>query len=220
MGVMEAPATPLAATVASVSKLGAQDPGAREDSVLAAADSIAVRERSEMMLEFRSTPSSNFTAKQDIMKMYDMYNTAQGHGCSQDFFREGGGTFRNFVKHFLRKLRKCIILAYFSKKLSNNALKFCAFGRKCKLLGTFERILKICNENSIEKLNFYFIFILSLENLLLKKNLRKYVTPFFYNIFSVSGGGEFPPWLRRCSRLKGVLMFKAFRGRTALFCHY
>ena len=39
---------------------------------------------------------------------------------------------------------------------------------KRKFSGNFE---KIFDENSIEKLNFYFIFIL--ENLLLKQSLRK-----------------------------------------------
>ena len=51
----------------------------------------------------------------------------------------------------------------------------------------FEKILKIFDENSIEKLNFYFIF-------------RKFVTKnrafgnntSFLQFFSVSGGGDFP----------------------------
>ena len=61
---------------------------------------------------------------------------------------------------------------------------------KRKLLGNFEKILKIFDENSIEKLNFY--FILFFENLLLKIEPSE-ITPVFYNIFSVSGGGGFPP---------------------------
>ena len=44
---------------------------------------------------------------------------------------------RKFSKYFLRKLRKCIILAYFSKKLTNHALIFCAFGRKTQIAGKF-----------------------------------------------------------------------------------
>ena len=50
---------------------------------------------------------------------------------------------------------------------------------KRKLLVKFEKILKIFDENSIEKLNFYFIFIL--KNLLLKIE-RSETTPFFYNL--------------------------------------
>ena len=38
--------------------------------------------------------------------------------------------------------------------LTNNALLFRALGRKT-LLGNFEKILEIFDENSIEKLNFY-----------------------------------------------------------------
>ena len=62
-----------------------------------------------------------------------------------------------------------------------------------KLLRNFEKILKIFDENSIEKLNFYFIFIL--ENLLLKIEPSE-ITPFFG-----FGGGGFPfttLWLRHC----------------------
>ena len=70
-----------------------------------------------------------------------------------------------------------------------------------KLLGNFEKILKFFDENSIEKLNFLFFFILiffSFENLLLKIELSE-ITPFFYNNFFGFGGGDFPPfppWLR------------------------
>ena len=37
--------------------------------------------------------------------------------------------FRKFWKIFLIKLRKCIILAYFPKNLTNHGFNFCAFGR-------------------------------------------------------------------------------------------
>ena len=69
---------------------------------------------------------------------------------------------------------------------------------KRKLLGNFEKILKIFDENSIEKLNFYFIlflfFILFFENLLLKIEPSE-ITPVFYNNFFGFGGGisPFPP---------------------------
>ena len=68
----------------------------------------------------------------------------------------------------------------------------CSFGRNRKLLGNFEKILKIFDENSMEKLNF-FIFIF--ENLLLKIEPLE-ITPFYYNNFFGFGGGIFPlsPW--------------------------
>ena len=51
-----------------------------------------------------------------------------------------GNTIRKFSKGFLRKLRKGIILADFSKDLTNHALIFCAFGRKIQFIGNFEKI--------------------------------------------------------------------------------
>ena len=68
--------------------------------------------------------------------------------------------FRKFSKNVLRKFRKmhyfrirnfkisqenrekCIILAYFSKNLTNHALIFGAFGRKTQFVGNFEKIFK------------------------------------------------------------------------------
>ena len=50
---------------------------------------------------------------------------------------------------------------------------------------------KIFDENSIEKLNFYFTFIFILENLLLKIEPLE-ITSFSTTIFSVSGGGVSP----------------------------
>ena len=76
----------------------------------------------------------------------------------------------------------------FSQNLTNHTLNFCAFGRKTQIVGKFEKILKIFDENAIEKLNFYFIIIFILENLLLKIEPSE-ITPFFYSNFSVSGGG-------------------------------
>ena len=55
---------------------------------------------------------------------------------------------------------------------------FARFYEKRKLLGYFEKILKIFDENSIEKLYFYFY----LGNLLLKIDPSE-ITPFFYNHF-------------------------------------
>ena len=58
---------------------------------------------------------------------------------------------------------------------------------KYKLLGNFEKIMKFFDENSIEKLNFYF----TLGNLLLKIEPSE-MTPFFYNNFF--GFRGFPPF--------------------------
>ena len=76
---------------------------------------------------------------------------------------------------------------------------FAHLDQERKLLGNFEKILKIFDENSIEKLKFYlFLFlILFFENLLLKIEPSE-ITPFFYNKFFRFRGGGFPPspWLR------------------------
>ena len=70
----------------------------------------------------------------------------------------GGGTFSKnskkilkkiknfpniFQKIFLRKLLKCIILAYFSENLTNHALFFCALGRKDNVLEILRKVSKI-----------------------------------------------------------------------------
>ena len=47
------------------------------------------------------------------------------------------------LKNFLRNLQICIILAYFSKKFSYNALIFRVLRRKAQIVGKFEKILKI-----------------------------------------------------------------------------
>ena len=59
--------------------------------------------------------------------------------------------------------------------------------KKHKLLGNFEKIVKIFDENSIEKLN----FIIFIGNMLLKIEPSE-ITQFFYNNVSAWGGG-FPP---------------------------
>ena len=74
--------------------------------------------------------------------------------------------FESFLKDFHQKIAKnTLFLAYFSKNLTNRALLFARLDENT-WLGNFGKVLKIFDENSIEKLNFYFIFIL--ENLLLK----------------------------------------------------
>ena len=82
--------------------------------------------------------------------------------------------FSKIFKNFLRKLQKCIILAYFSENLINHALNFCAFDEKRKWFGNCEKILKIFVENSIDKWHFK----LFLENLLLKIELSVNITIF------------------------------------------
>ena len=58
------------------------------------------------------------------------------------------------------------------------------------MFGNFEKILKILDENSIEKLNFLFLFFRKFVN----KKDNSEVTPFFYKNFSVAGGAEFHPF--------------------------
>ena len=58
-----------------------------------------------------------------------------------------------------------------------------------KLLGNFEKISKIFDENSIEKLNFYFIF----PKFVTKNRALGNNTSFLQQFFSVSGGGGIPP---------------------------
>ena len=100
----------------------------------------------------------------------------------------------SFEKIFIRILLKCIIFAYFSKKFSKPCVNFSRVWTKN---ANCWEILKIFDETSIEKLNFYFIFIFMLENLLLKIEPSE-ITPFFYHNFFRFGGGDFPssPCLR------------------------
>ena len=75
---------------------------------------------------------------------------------------------------------------------------FARLDEKHNLLGYFE---KNFDENSIEKLNFFI-----LENLLLNIEPSE-TTPFFYNSFSVSGGGGSPGYgLSSKSRIWQVLI--------------
>ena len=66
---------------------------------------------------------------------------------------------RKFSKNFLRKLQKMHHFSIFFKKFNKPCVNFFArLDEKRILLGNFEKILKIFDENSIEKLNFYFYF--------------------------------------------------------------
>ena len=66
--------------------------------------------------------------------------------------------------------------------------------KKRKLLGIFEKILKIFDENSIEKLHFYFIFIFYFifRKFVTKNRAFGNNTSFLQQFFSF-GGGDFPP---------------------------
>ena len=79
---------------------------------------------------------------------------------------------------------------------------FARLDQKRKLLGNFEKILKIFDENSIEKLNFYFIFIFIL-NFILNFIFRQFVTQnrafgnntsFLQQFFRFGGRGNFTPF--------------------------
>ena len=105
--------------------------------------------------------------------------------------------FRSFSKFFLRKLLKVHYFGIFFKKINKPSVKFLRVWTKnanCwEILRKF--LINFKKSNSIENLIFYFYFF---GNLLLKIEPSK-ITPFFYNIFSVSvGGGDFPlpPCLR------------------------
>ena len=50
-------------------------------------------------------------------------------------------TFENLEKLSSENCKKCIILTYFSKKLTNHSF-FCAFGRKKQFIGNFEKIFE------------------------------------------------------------------------------
>ena len=80
------------------------------------------------------------------------------------------------------------ILAYFSKDLTTHALIFRVFGRKTIAWEILEKILKIFDENSKEKLDFY----LFLGKLLLKLEHSEIIS-FLYNIFFQLRGVE-PPY--------------------------
>ena len=61
-----------------------------------------------------------------------------GHGRSQDFFSGGGTLFQKVFKKFSKEnCEKCIILAYFSKRVNTLCVNFCAFGRKTQIVGKF-----------------------------------------------------------------------------------
>ena len=105
----------------------------------------------------------------------------------------GGGAllrpenFRKFAKNSLRKLQNCRVFA-FLQKISKPCVKFSRVRTKNKVgWGNFEKIMKIFDENSIEKLNFYLFW----ENFWLKIEPSE-ITSFYPAIFPVRGGVELP----------------------------
>ena len=106
-----------------------------------------------------------------------------------------------FEKIFLRKLRKMHYFSIFFKQFNKPCVNFSHVWTKN---ANAREILKIFDENSIEKVNYLFIF---LENLLLKIEPSE-ITQFFYNNFVGFGGREFPPppWLRPCDEATVLLL--------------
>ena len=94
------------------------------------------------------------------------------------------GNFEKTFNKFLRKIAKNALFSIFFKKFNKQCVKCLRVWTKN------ENCWEIFDENSIENLYLYLYFIL--ENLLLKIEPSE-ITPFFYNIFSVSGGIPLPP---------------------------
>ena len=115
-------------------------------------------------------------------------------GRKRQFIGNFEKTFENFQNFSSENCLKCIILAYFSNKLTNYALVFCAFGRQMQIVGKFWENFEI----------FWWKFYRKIEifNFLLFYYYRKFVTkniafgnkPVFYNNFFGFGGGGFPPF--------------------------
>ena len=99
--------------------------------------------------------------------------------------------FRKFWKDFLRKWQKCIILAYFSKYLTNHALIFPARGRKTQIVGKFWENFEDFwwKFYRIIELFIYFLF----SGKFVTKIEPSEITPFFYsNFFGFGGIPHFP----------------------------
>ena len=91
----------------------------------------------------------------------------------------------------------------FSKTFNKPCVNFLRVWTKTQIVGKFWENFEIFCWKFYRKIEFfilfYFYFFIFFENLLLKIELSE-ITPFFYNIFSVSGGRISPlsPWLRPC----------------------
>ena len=95
---------------------------------------------------------------------------------------------RKFSKNFLRKFRKMNSFSIFFKRFNKPCVNFSRVWTKNTTCWKFWENFENFWWEFYRKL----IFIFILENLLLKIEPSE-ITPFFYNIFSVSGDS---PWLR------------------------
>ena len=103
------------------------------------------------------------------------------HGHNQDFYVS-----KISKNVLLRKLRKMHYFSIFFKKVNKPCVKTLRLWTKnANCWEIFEKNLKIFDENSKEKLKYYFIFIL--ENLLLKIEPSE-ITPFSTTFFRFRGG--------------------------------
>ena len=103
--------------------------------------------------------------------------------------------FRKFAKKFLKKIEKCIILDYFSKKFLNYALNFCSFGRKALLLGNFWEKVK----SFWWKFNWKIEFVSIFGNVFAKNRAFGNNIIFPPQFFQFRGRGKVPrvpPWRR------------------------
>ena len=100
--------------------------------------------------------------------------------------------FRNFSKCFFRKLRKCIVLTYFQKNLTNNALIFCAFGRKTQIVGKIWENFENFWCKFYRKTEFIFCFYFYFGKFVTKNRAFGNNT-IFYNFFLFLGA-KFPPF--------------------------
>ena len=88
---------------------------------------------------------------------------------------------------------KCIILAYFSNKVTNYAFIFCAFGRETQIVGKFWENFEIFWWKFYRKIEF-FIFILFFRKFVTKNRAFGNNTIFLQQFFRFRGGGNFPPF--------------------------
>ena len=99
----------------------------------------------------------------------------------QKIFKNIQKNFRDFLKVFLRKLQTMHNFRIFFKYVNKLCVHFLRVWTQNTNLANFEEILKFSDENSIEKLNVYFIF----QYLLLNIEPPE-ITPFSTTIFPVS----------------------------------
>ena len=86
------------------------------------------------------------------------FREVQGYGRPRRGSPRKPENFRKFAKNSLSKLQKCSIFANFSKNFKPS-VKLSRVWTKNRIgWGNFEKIEKIFDENSIEKLNFYIFF--------------------------------------------------------------